>query len=111
VYAGAFSPDGTRVAVTTLTDGVQLFDVVSGRRLGVPTGLDSAGFRPGNGVRWAEDGSGVWTAPEGGPILLSTDPVRWREIACSIVHRELTEDEWDTFVSPETEPVPACSNP
>ena len=34
-----------------------------------------------------------------GPVGFGTDPAQWREIACGIVHRELTPDEWRTFVS------------
>ena len=41
-------------------------------------------------------------------VRVVADADRWRETACSIAHRELTADEWATFVS-ETEPqVSAC---
>lgn len=104
---GAFSPDGDLVAVATKGDGLQLFDVATGRRLGVPMGPESApdGAR---GIAWAEDGTGVWVVSRDGPVLLAADPDEWRRIACSIVHRELTEVEWRDFVSETIDPIPAC---
>lgn len=112
VYAGAFSPDGGFIALATFSDGVQLFDVSTGRRIGVPIDPDGIGLRiEVGGLSWAEDGSGVWIAPSGGPILFDANPDGWRELACNIVHRELTEEEWRTFVSPDSEPVASCPGP
>ena len=58
-------------------------------------------------MSWTADGSSVWVAPTGGPIRLAADPDRWRDIACSVVNRELTETEWERFVG-SGDPVPAC---
>lgn len=109
VFAGSFSPDGEIVAVATYSDGVQLLDVSTVRRIGVPIDPDGIGLRMDvGGLSWSKDGTGVWTAPSGGPILFDANPDGWRDLACSIVHRELTEEEWRTFVSPDTEPVASC---
>jgi WD40 repeat protein len=106
--AGAFSPDGGRVAVLVPAVGVQIFDVETGQRIGVPMTLNGVTLNP-LGVHWAEDRTGVWVAANTGVIRFVAGVDRWREIACGIVNRELTADEWRTFVS-ETEPqAAACS--
>ena len=50
----------------------------------------------------------VWVAATNVVIRFAADGDSWTRIACAIVHRELTAEEWQTFVS-ETEPqVAAC---
>ncbi len=114
VTAGTFSPDGTRVAVLAPGLGVQVVDVATGRRVGLPMFLDGPVILP-RGLHWAEDDveagrpGGLWVGSSIGPIEFAADPGRWREVACGIVGRELTADEWRTLVS-DTEPqVSACS--
>ena len=51
----------------------------------------------------------MWVGTVDGPVRFAADTGHWRETACGIVHRELTPDEWRTYVS-ETEPqVSACT--
>jgi len=114
VSAGTFSPDGSRVAVLAPGVGVQVVDVASGRRVGLPMFLDGPVILS-RGLHWAEDDvetarpGGLWVGSSIGPIEFAADPDRWREIACGIVDRELTADEWRTLVS-DTEPqVSACA--
>ena len=114
VSAGTFSPDGSRVAVLAPVVGVQVVDVASGRRVGLPMFLDGPVILS-RGLHWAEDDvetarpGGLWVGSSIGPIEFAADPDRWREIACGIVGRELTADEWRTLVS-DTEPqVSACA--
>jgi WD40 repeat protein len=108
IYAAAFSPDGTTIALSSFEEGLQLFDASTLRPIGVPVdlGLFDSKFAPG--VRWTDDSTGVWVAPSHGPIRISADPERWIEIACEITQRELTAEEWATFVSPDSDPIPAC---
>jgi WD40 repeat protein len=108
IVSGAFSPDGRRLAVLTSSDGVQLYDVETGRRIGVPIDPDGIGLLTTPGITWSEDGTSVWVSPVGGPIRFAADPDDWREVACGVVHRELTAEEWRTFVSPDSEPVASC---
>ncbi len=55
------------------------------------------------------DGGGIWVGSSEGPIEFAADPQRWRQIACDIVNRELTDDEWRTFVSETDSPTSACA--
>jgi hypothetical protein len=105
--AGAFAPDGQRVAVFSVGNGVQLLDVASGRKLGVA--MKPLHVRSDSRITWADDGSGVWLMSTAGPVRLAADSSHWRGIACRIVHRELTPDEWRTFVSDTERQADACS--
>lgn len=97
-----------------MTDGVQLLDVGTGLRIGVPMKVDGIVVNA-DGISWSEDGTGMWISggnatDPGAPRLVRfvVDPDRWRAIACGVVHRELTAEEWKSFVS-DTEPqVAAC---
>jgi hypothetical protein len=42
-------------------------------------------------------------------MRFAVDRDRFRALACDIVHRELTADEWRTFVSDSEPQVSACS--
>jgi DNA-binding SARP family transcriptional activator/WD40 repeat protein len=109
VYAGAFSPSGDTVAISSDTAGVQLFDVASRQPIGMPMVPQGGAIGGAGGLRWSEDGRGVWIGPAGGPVRFAAHPDSWREIACSIVGRELTPDEWRTFVSDTDPQVSACT--
>jgi WD40 repeat protein len=111
---GAFSPTGDRIAITSVAGGVQLYDVATGQQIGEPIISDGFGVGAdrtlgGYGVAWSADGRGVWAVSLQGPVRYAVDPDRWRDIACDVAGRELTAEEWRTFVS-DTEPqVPVCS--
>ena len=85
---------------------MQLFDVETKEPIGVPLQLGSV---DGPGLRWSPDGSSVWVVPTGGPVRVAASAIRWREIACQIVNRELTADEWNTFVG-DGDPISACTD-
>ena len=86
VSAGTFSPDGSRVAVLAPGVGVQVVDVATGRRVGLPMFLDGPVILS-RGLHWAEDDvetgrpGGLWVGSSIGPIEFAADPDRWREIA------------------------------
>ncbi len=109
VYAGAFSPSGDTIAIGSNTSGVQLFDVATRQPIGVPMRPQGGVTGGGPGLRWSDDGRGVWIGPGGGPVRFAAHPDSWRNIACSIVGRELTPDEWRTFVSDTDPQVSACT--
>jgi WD40 repeat protein len=112
-HNAAFSPDGERAAflLGTLSSsqsaGVQLLDLETGQLIGVPMSLPGTFVRTGT-VSWAADGTGAWVGTEGGPTRFASDPAEWRSIACGIVHRALTADEWRTLVSDSEPQVSAC---
>ena len=108
LMAGAFSHDGRRVVVNSDVDGIYVLDVATGRRVGLPMQLDGVRLNNVTRITWDEDDQGVWMTTSEGLIRFAVDAAAWRQIACGIVHRELTQQEWNTLVS-DTEPqVSAC---
>jgi WD40 repeat protein len=107
--AGAFSPSGDRIAIVSNTYAVQLFDAATGQPLGgrMVAGAGTEIFA--NGLAWSADGRGVWSIAAPGPVRYAAHPASWRDAACGIAGRELTPEEWRSFVSEDEPQVSACS--
>lgn len=108
IRGGAFSPDGSRIALSSFEEGLQLFDANSLEPLGVPVDIGLIDGASAPGVRWSDNGESVWVTPAFGPIRIAASPESWREIACRITQRDLSQNEWRTFVSDSGEPVGVC---
>ncbi|MEM9516728.1 MAG: BTAD domain-containing putative transcriptional regulator [Actinomycetota bacterium] len=108
VNSAAFSPDGERIAVVVPSAGVQIYDTESGEQIGIPMVPSGQAIGGEIGVSWSPDGNSVWFIPSGGPVAFASSEEEWLRIACEIVDRELTVEEWTTFVSPDEPPIPAC---
>jgi WD40 repeat protein len=97
--AVAFAPDGATLAVTHGRD-VMLWDVASGQRLGTAlTGvLDAAvslAFSPdGRFLTW---GSLAIQPTSDLAVVWDADLGTWRQKACALANRSLTEAEWNRF--------------
>jgi serine/threonine protein kinase/DNA-binding SARP family transcriptional activator/WD40 repeat protein len=105
---GAISPDGRTVAVVLKEAGVQLLDTEDGGRIGIPMPGVPYTQQGWPGVRWSDDSEHFW-AGTGGPVhrfLASADG--WVERACDIAGRELTEEEWRTYVSDDGDRRSIC---
>ena len=109
VLNAAFSPDGSQLAAVVPTRGLLLYDVATGRRIGDPFIGAGQAIGGGAGVVWTTEGDGVWFGPSTGPALVAATVDEWRRRACAVVGRELTAEEWETFVSADEPPVPACA--
>jgi WD40 repeat protein/class 3 adenylate cyclase len=100
VTAVRFAPDGNLAAAGTTAGSLVLFDVPSRGALGEPF-AGHAG--PVFSLAFAGDGTHVVTAGRDGRVLL-WDVAPWAdedvllERACSIVGRNLTRSEWDTYL-------------
>ncbi|MGI9599163.1 MAG: hypothetical protein ACR2QK_23570, partial [Acidimicrobiales bacterium] len=57
---------------------------------------------------FAEDGSSVWLATGDSWREYPLDPVWWQDQACDLAGRELTNAEWDEFVSDDITRVDIC---
>ena len=97
----AFSPDGTLLASGSLDRSAMLWSPVSGEML---LQIDEAS-NPTEviGVAFAGDGKTLATRMRSGAVSLwDMDSERWTELACSIVNRNLTREEWETFLPSES---------
>lgn len=98
----AFDGDGSTLIISTWSGEVRLFDVDEG---GVPvtvwTGAGTFGSEPG----WYDaETDTVWVTASGRLLQIPLDPAQWMARACSVLDRELTQDEWDRYV-PGDEPL------
>ncbi|WP_173924345.1 BTAD domain-containing putative transcriptional regulator [Agromyces sp. Marseille-P2726] len=106
---GTFSPSLSRDARTLLVmaaDGTAMvYDAPSGTRLGEPLRTDSrtlgvAVLRP--------DGREMAVSMPSGVMLWDLDPDHQFQFACQLAGRELTEDEWNTYLGDLGDPQSTC---
>jgi WD40 repeat protein len=91
-----FTPNGRTLATSSADGTVQLWDVASRRTLGAPLVVQRNDFVAGILNR---DGSYLYALPTGTEGLrLALAPRRWRDLACQIAGRELTQREWDAVL-------------
>jgi WD40 repeat protein/DNA-binding SARP family transcriptional activator len=103
----AFSPDGSMLAAAHLNDGspaespIRLVDVATRQPVGdALIGLFGFSFSP--------DGNTMATSSASSTLLWSLDPAIWRERACKITGRSLTDAEMHEYLPNEADPLPTC---
>jgi WD40 repeat protein len=97
VSDGAFSPDGSTIAVQAVGSGVHLLDVATGLVIGAPLGTDGSGLS--SGMAWSDDGSEVRFVHRGAVTSMAADAATWVELACRAAGRDLSLSEWERYVS------------
>lgn len=96
VSAVAFSPDGSRVVSADYDGRLVLWDVATGTAIGEPWPADSGIL---GGVAFTPDGSQVAAAGEDGIVTFwDISEGTWREAACHIANRNLSQAEWEQFL-------------
>jgi DNA-binding SARP family transcriptional activator/WD40 repeat protein len=95
IVSAAYSPDGTLLALSGDDGQAHLFDAATLREISpLPTG---------SGGRWVfvafdADGSRLSAVDERGRVVRwDVRPQAWLDRACSIVGRDFTQAEWDTY--------------
>ncbi|MET0735913.1 MAG: BTAD domain-containing putative transcriptional regulator [Microbacterium sp.] len=95
---------GRTLLAASNDETVSLYDVASGRRLGDPIPADAPMINPGY---LSPDGESFVVNVAQGVELWDARPEAQHEAACRIAGRELTDEEWDTYLPwmPEREPI------
>jgi WD40 repeat protein len=99
----AYAPDGSMITTSDLGHSARLIDVASHQLVGPMLPIN--GF---TGPVFSGDSKTLGTSsrfsgafkPSSG-ALLSVDPTVWREQACALAGRNLTEDEWARYLPEE----------
>jgi WD40 repeat protein len=101
VKALAFSPDGRLLAAAGPQDtsaarnAITLWDLEQGQVLGAPLLCDAGEVRP---FLFSPDGARLVSSTSAELIVWSLDPAGWQQRACHVAHRNLSADEWKTYV-------------
>jgi WD40 repeat protein len=92
-YLLMLSTDGRSATINDLSNHVRLIDLDAGRPIGppLPIGALSASWL-------THDGKALLTSSPNGGARWSIDPRRWREEACALAGRNLTEAEWRRYL-------------
>jgi WD40 repeat protein len=102
----SFSLDGSVLATSGSDGTAALWDVGSGKQIGVPlTGPSSPPL-----VAFDPTGHTLAAAFQDGTVLLwDVDPASWRKRACAVAARRLTQQEWQEFL-PGRPYQPSCGS-
>src|SRR5690606_33514406 len=100
----AFNPDGTMLASGGWDNTVQLWDLRYQQRIGKPltshTGwVKSVAFNP-DGLRLISGSDQI----EDNILVWDVSYESWRERACAVVNRNLTEESWQRYVGTTYQP-------
>lgn len=100
------TPERELVIVDTQSGQAVLHDLSTGFEIG-PLTDGSAGPARAQPV-YAADGSSVWLATGDSWREYPLDPNWWQHQACDLAGRELSDTEWDEFVSDDVSRVDIC---
>jgi WD40 repeat protein len=94
--SAAFDPTGQLLALGSIS-GIQLYNLASGQTVGpLMSTLNPAQSASNDRVLFSPDGK---TLVGGGPVILwNVDIAAWISQACDIADRNLTEEEWKTYI-------------
>ena len=87
---------GGDVAMARSGDAVRLFDLASGVQLGRAITVPRADTEEGSALR--PDGKRLAVTADAGLAIWNLDPNDWARGACRLAGRDLTHDEWDSYI-------------
>jgi WD40 repeat protein len=101
VQSFSLSPSGQIVASVLLHDQVMLWDGVTGQKLTVPVDLDmygDIGTWGNDKIAYSPDGMQVAIVGDFGLLLWDMELEQWMDAACRMAGRNLTPEEWRTYL-------------
>ena len=105
VYSVAFSPDGRHLSSGSQDRSVRLWDVKTGR----PIGLPLVGHRKTvNAIVFSHDGKHMVSSDTEGGVHLWPTPTEFGTALCDKLTRNMSRREWSDWVSPTIEYEVQC---
>ncbi len=102
----ALRPDGRLLATASLDNTVRVWDVASRQPLAAPLpGHTDAVY----GVAFSPDGRLLATTSTDRSVRLWATPATWVGHSCELVHRNLSQQEWDRYIGADTPYVRQCA--
>ena len=89
----AFAPDGSMITTSDFGFSSRLIDVATHQFIGPVLPIN-----PATGPVFSDDSKTLGTSTPSSGALLSVDPAVWREQACALAGRNLTDDEWARYL-------------
>lgn len=104
----ALSPDGNSIVSGSYDRSVRLWDVPSGLPIGALYQSDDESVPVG--VDYSADGRFIVAATTTGTILVWPGRIRWPELLCAKLARNLSHQQWKEWISPEIDYQKQCSS-
>ncbi|MFM2071570.1 MAG: hypothetical protein RLZZ623_1833, partial [Actinomycetota bacterium] len=104
-----FSADGTTMIGAGNDGSVSVYDLPSGTRIGDAIDMDR-GDRSPTALRADGTMVAIETASDDGVELWDLDPSHLVAAACTIAGRNLTREEWATYIGDLGDYAPTCSD-
>lgn len=94
---GSISPDGRTIFAATLSGLLELIDMATEARIGNPIRL-TRDFLSDSATTGGTP-TGIYVGTRSGPVLFyDGDPTVWARTACEAAGRNLTREEWTTYL-------------
>jgi WD40 repeat protein/tetratricopeptide (TPR) repeat protein len=106
VWSVAFSPDGRTLASASADNTILLWEI--GKR--PPVGLLPSHSERVSSMAFSEDGQTLILAGPNTVITRAVSLEEWRELACEIADRNLTQTEWEDAYGPDEPYHRTCPN-
>jgi hypothetical protein len=90
----ALNPDGNTLALSAADGNLILWDMLAGSWIGLPIAADAQVL---NAAAFLPDGR-LATAGVGGVSLWEMELSAWQDHACKVANRNLSEEEWVTYL-------------
>ncbi|MCJ7568554.1 MAG: hypothetical protein MUO58_13535 [Anaerolineales bacterium] len=99
ILALAFSPDNQLLATAGADQTIRLWNTAGGQAVGMPLQGHTESIAA---LAFSPDGSRLASAAGTDPIRMwEMDPETWLARACEIANRNLTSEEWSTYLGTE----------